>query len=237
MSELPPVTLVQVLVGRAIPFGPNGEPSAIAKQPVDQPWQLLISGCAGDQQGDPRHHGGPDKAVHHYPAEHYAAWRDDCPEVAAERFRPGGFGENLSTIGLSEQDVCVGDLFRLGTALIEVAQARQPCWKLNLRFGDQRIAALAQAHGRAGWYYRVREGGTIAPGDALDLLARPHPDWPVARLLHYLYIAPLNREALSAMAALTALPAGWRELMRHRLASGCIEDWSRRLTIPAVPPR
>jgi MOSC domain-containing protein YiiM len=70
--------------------------------------------------------------VHHYPFEHYAAWCRELPDLA-ERFRTGGFGENISTVGLTEQNVCVGDQFSLGTARIQVAQARQPCWKLGVR--------------------------------------------------------------------------------------------------------
>lgn len=233
VSGLPPIPLIHLLLGRATPFGPNGELSAIDKRSVDRPLLLTLTGFAGDEQGDPQHHGGPDKAVHHYPAEHYLAWRGDCPTVAAERLRPGGFGENLSTEGLTEQNVCVGDVFRLGTALLEVAQVRQPCWKLNLRLGDPRVALLAQANGRTGWYYRVREEGTAAPDDTLLLLDRPHPDWPLARLLHCLYNDPLNRDALTALLALSPLPASWRKLAQQRLNTGVVEDWSRRLTIPA----
>lgn len=232
MNGTLPVKLAQLLVGRAVPFGPNGELSGIDKHCVARPLRLTATGFEGDEQGDPRHHGGPDKAVHHYPAEHYAAWRRDCPDVAPERLRAGAFGENLSTVGVTEERVCVGDVFRLGSALLEVSQARQPCWKLNPRFAHPGMATLVQASGRTGWYYRVREAGQVAPGDELQLLDRLHPDWPLARLLHYLYIDPLNREGLTAMAALTVLPDSWRKLTQQRLALGCIEDWSRRLQTP-----
>lgn len=237
MSALPPVATAQLLVGRALPFGPNGEPSAIDKHPAVWPLRLTATGFEGDEQGDPRHHGGPDKAVHHYPGEHYAAWRLELPELQAERFRVGAFGENLGTVGLTEANVCVGDIFRLGAALIQVSQARQPCWKLNLRFGHPDMSRRVQERARTGWYYRVLETGEVAPGAALHLLDRPHPDWPLARLLWHLYSDPLNVSALADMAALSNLSTSWRELARRRLASGQIEDWLRRLKTPVIQDR
>ncbi len=193
-----------------------------------------MNGFEGDEQGDRRHHGGPDKALHHYPGEHYTAWRLDFPELQAERFRIGAFGENLGTIGLTEANVCVGDIFRLDDTLIQVSQARQPCWKLNLRFDCSDMSRRVQDSARTGWYYRVLETGEVAPGTVLRLLERPHPEWPLTRLLHYLYEDPLNIEALTAIAALADLSASWRELARQRLVSGWIEDWSRRLTTPVI---
>ena len=216
MSALPPVATARLLVGRALPFGPNGEPSAIDKHPAVRPLRLTATGFEGDEQGDPRHHGGPDKAVHHYPGEHYAAWRLELPELRAERFGVGAFGENLGTVGLTEANVCIGDVFRLGTALIQVSQARQPCWKLNLRFGKPDMSRRMQESARTGWYYRVLETGEVA---------------------HHLYADPLNVDALAAIKALGVLSASWRELAQRRLTSGQVEDWSRRLNTPAKQAR
>ena len=237
MNDLPPVAAIQLLVGRAQPFGPNGEPSAIDKHPVVYPLRLTANGFEGDEQGDPRHHGGPDKAVHHYPGEHYAAWRLELPELRAEQFGVGAFGENLGTVGLTEANVCLGDVFRLGTALIQVSQARQPCWKLNLRFGKPDMSRRVQENARTGWYYRVLETGEVAPGAELRLFDRPRPDWPLAHLLHHLYADPLNADALAAIMALDVLSVSWRELAQRRLTSGQIEDWSRRLNTPAKQTR
>ncbi|MCW8972505.1 MAG: MOSC domain-containing protein [Gammaproteobacteria bacterium] len=236
MSALPPVCVSHLLIGRAVAYGPNGEPSAIDKHPVAGPLALHITGFAGDQQGDTRHHGGLDKAIHHYPAEHYRAWRNALPELSGERFSVGGFGENISTRGITEQDVCVGDIFALGSATLQVTQARQPCWKLNLRFGSPLMARQVQESGRTGWYYRVLEEGTISPGDLLRLRERPLPDWPLAKLLHYLYSEPLNRGALGTIAGLTPLALSWRELAERRLSSGQVEPWTRRLETPAHTP-
>lgn len=232
--SMPPVTVSHLMIGRALPFGPNGEPSAIAKHGVAGPLQLTVTGFVNDEQGDTSRHGGADKALHHYPAEHYAQWRLDLAAVPPEHFRSGAFGENLSTFGLTEASVCIGDIFRLGSAIIQVSQARQPCWKLNVRFGRADMARLVQQSARTGWYYRVLETGEVTHGAALQLLERPHPEWPLARLLHHLYTDTLNSSALLAIAALDVLPASWKKLAQQRLESGQIEDWSHRLNTPVV---
>lgn len=229
---MPCAVLRELRVGRARAFGPNGEPSAIDKQPVTTPLCLAPDGLAGDEQGDRRHHGGPEKALHHYAAEHYATWRLELRQRPASRLHPGAFGENVSTLGLTEANVCVGDVFRLGSATVQVSQARQPCWKLNLRFGLPDMAAHVQHSGRTGWYYRVLEAGAVAPGDAFTLIERPCPDWPLARVLHFFFVEPLDRAALEAIAALNALSPSWRELAARRLASNQVESWSGRLATP-----
>lgn len=224
-----PIRLDTLLVGAAAPFGPPGKTSAIAKQPVDGPLPLGPEGFPGDEQADRRVHGGPEKAVHHYPRDHYAAWRDALHPAPAVLDAAGAFGENLSTTGLTEADVCVGDVWRLGGAVLQVSQARQPCWKLNHRFGVRDMAKRVQTTGRTGWYYRVLEAGAVARGDALSLIDRPHAAWPLTRLLRVLYVTPLDRAALTAMAALPELASSWRNLAENRLARGTVEDWNRRL--------
>lgn len=221
----------EIRLARARPFGPRGEPSAIDKQPVAGPVLAGAKGLAGDEQGDPRHHGGPDKAIHAYPVAHYTLWAAELPQAAA-RLRPGGFGENLAVEGATEADICLGDRWRLGGALIEVSQGRQPCWKLNLRFALPGMARRVQATGRTGWYFRVLEPGPVAPGDRAALAARPHPAWPLTRVAHLLYRDTLDRAGLAALAALPGLPEGWRRLARRRLETGSVEDWRPRLEAP-----
>ena len=220
------IPILSLHVGPAAELAP-GVLSGIDKQPVARSLWLGPQGFTGDEQADRRHHGGPEKAVHHYDAGHYPGWRAELGELPA--LRPGGFGENLSTQGLSEGDVAVGDVFRLGAALIEVSQARQPCWKLNLRFGRPDMARLVQQTGRTGWYYRVLEPGEVAPGDALALAERRAPEWTLTRLHRVLYIDRKNRAELADMAALMPLSPGWRQLAQRRLGSGQVENWERRL--------
>lgn len=228
MPEATPIPVKALLTGEVRPLGPGAVPSGIAKHPVSMPLQLGRTGFSGDGQGDTVKHGGPEKAVHLYPFDHYADWiaeKGGMPLLGA----PGAFGENLSTSGLTEADVAIGDIFRLGTALVEISQGRQPCFKLNLRFGRPDMAASVQATGRTGWYFRVREEGVVAPGDPLVLQERPSPDWTVARIWHLFYVDRLNREGLQGIANLSPLAESWRMLARKRLESGLIEDWSRRL--------
>lgn len=226
--------IAEIFIGQPCAYGPNGEASAIQKQSIDHPVQVTTLGLHGDEQGDKLYHGGPDKAVHHYPAEHYALWRAQLGPDAASTFQPGGFGENISTTGWTEHIVCIGDVFAMGTALLQVTQARQPCWKLNLRFNHHHMASMVQNSLRTGWYYRVLQAGMAAPGDSLRLLDRMSPQWPLARLLHYLYIDTMNLPALQAMAELDALTPSWRKLAQDRLERGRLEDWSRRLSTPVV---
>ena len=202
--------ITTVLSGAVRPFR-DDEPSAIAKQPVQGPVRVTRMGLAGDEQADRVHHGGPDKAIHHYPHDHYAGWAaaiGDHPLLSA----PGAFGENLSSTGLTEQGVCIGDRLRLGSALVEVSQGRQPCWKLDHRFGGLAINAAMVRARNAGWYYRVIEDGAVGAGDALALLDRPHPEWSVARVFGLLIAGDHKRDpdALGELARVAALAEPWQ---------------------------
>ncbi len=202
--------------GRIRPLGPEGLPSGIDKRPLDGPVQVTRTGLAGDEQADRLHHGGPDKALHHYPAEHYAHWRRECPDRAA-LFVPGAFGENLCTYGLTEDTVCLGDVWQLGVVILQVSQGRQPCRRLNLRFDLPDMVERVQRSGRGGWYYRVLEPGLAGPGDHLRLRQRPHPEWSVRRLTATLVAAVPDRTDLAALVRLSALSDNWRERAARRL--------------------
>ncbi|PSJ38147.1 MOSC domain-containing protein [Allosphingosinicella deserti] len=217
-----------LLTGPVRPLGPRGIPSGIDKHPVEGRLWLGLNGFASDAQGDLKHHGGPEKSVHHYPFDHHAAWRGEIGDLALLN-RPGAFGENVSTTGLTEADVAIGDVFRAGGALIQVSQGRQPCWKLNDRFGVADMSRRVQATGRTGWYYRVIEEGHVDVGDAMTLVDRPSPDWTIARLSRLLYVDMLDRDALAIVTALPHLAENWKVLAARRLATGEVEDWSRRL--------
>ncbi|MCA0210042.1 MAG: MOSC domain-containing protein [Proteobacteria bacterium] len=191
--------ILAVLLGKARPFR-GDEPSAIGKLPVACAVAVGAMGLSGDEQADRTVHGGVDKAIHHYPADHYDWWREylgDTPLLDA----PGAFGENISTSGLDEENVFLGDRFRLGTALVEVSQARQPCWKLDHRFQARGVMAQVVKTRRTGWYYRVLEPGEVRAGDTLDLVDRPWPEWSLASLFALL----IGGEAKDRPADLRAL--------------------------------
>jgi len=225
-------TIRAILVGKTAPLGRRGVASGIFKRPVDQPVDVSRAGLTGDEQGDRMHHGGPEKALHHYAFDHYPVWRAEAPELADHLDCEGAFGENLSTGGLTEADVCIGDVYRLGTALVQVSQARQPCWRLNERFGYAAMARRVQDSGRTGWYYRVLEEGRVGPGDTLDLVDRRAEDWPLDRVLGVLYRNTLDIDALRQLEDLDPLTEAWRAVARRRLERRSVEDWARRLNTP-----
>lgn len=215
LSLAVPVPLLSLRVGRVAALGAEALPSAIIKHPVSGPLAVTRTGLAGDEQADRLHHGGIDKALHHYPAEHYPVWRDHLPQRAAA-FEIGAFGENLSTLGLTEDTVCLGDIFCLGRAILQVSQGRSPCRKLNLRFDQPDMVEQVTASGRMGWYYRVLVEETVQADDALTLLERPHPDWPLDRLWRVLFTDPPDRPTLDHLAAMPVLSESWRQRARQR---------------------
>ena len=125
MNHVRPIAIDALLRGKALPYSRPGTRSGIHKTPVEGHVLIGELGLEGDEQGDPRVHGGIDKAVHHYAFEHYAAWRSELGNSPILQ-QPGAFGENISTQGLTEADVCLGDRYQLGTAVLEVSQGRQP---------------------------------------------------------------------------------------------------------------
>lgn len=154
--------------------------SAISKQAVDGPVWVGRFNISGDAQADLDAHGGPEKAVLVYSAAHYPAWRSELerPELPF-----GAFGENLTVSELDETSVCIGDVYEVGEALIQVSQPRVPCFKLAYRWRIKDLTARVQRSHRPGWYCRVMREGYIEPGQAFELAGRAHPDWTVRETL------------------------------------------------------
>lgn len=192
--------VLSVQTGAIAPLGRKPVPSAFVKTPIGGPIRVTRLGLAGDAQADRRVHGGPDKAVYAYAMANYAAWAAETPHHAA-LLTPGGFGENLTIGGLTEADLCAGDIHAIGTAILQLCQPRQPCFKLALRFADGRMPRAMVRNGLSGWYYRVLEEGTLSPGDALRPIARPHPDLPLPRLTDILNRNTATRAERAAIAA------------------------------------
>ncbi len=214
-----------VLAGKAVTFH-RGEQSAINKTPITGAATVTPTGLDTDEQADKRFHGGLDKALHLYPSEHYQQWMNDLGENPV--LKPGGFGENLSTTGLTEQTIHLGDKVQIGSTLLELSEARMPCWKLNDRFSVPDMALRVQCTLRSGWYFRVLEAGQITAGDNIILVDRPHPQWPLSRLLNLVYQGVLDKEALQATQEVT-LQSGWQRLIDKRIETGTVEDWMNRL--------
>jgi MOSC domain-containing protein YiiM len=203
-----------VLTGRAIPLR-GDELSGIAKQRRLERVAVTAMGLAGDEQADRVNHGGPDMAVHLYPWDHYHALAARTPNPLLDA--AGALGENISVHGLIEADVAIGDRFRMGSALLEIAQGRKPCWKPAHRLGDPSLVAHLVASGATGWYFRVLEDGTVGEGDELIRTERPHAEWTVARVFGLVVRGDKDNAALRALEGLAALSADWRRRAGLRL--------------------
>ncbi|MGB3179128.1 MAG: MOSC domain-containing protein [Albidovulum sp.] len=156
--------------GKVQDLWPGRDQSAIDKMPVQGRHDIDALGFVGDAQADPKHHGGVDKAIHHYASEHYDRWIAEG-EIPTGTI-PAAFGENIASLGLTEDTLCIGDKLRLGSAVVQISQGRQPCWKVSEHTANKKMAYLFQKTGRTGWYYRVLEPGSAGIGDTISLLER-----------------------------------------------------------------
>ena len=196
--------LASVQVGRIAPLGPEAVPSAFIKRAIAGAVAVGALGLDGDEQADLTVHGGPEKAVYGYAADHYPAWASDFP-MLAERFLPGSMGENLTIVALREEDICVGDVHAIGSALLQVCQPRQPCFKLALALGEPRLGKAMVRNGRAGWYYRVLRDGAITAGDEVRLTERPNPDFAFSRLVTIVNLGGANEAEMRALAEMPGI--------------------------------
>lgn len=204
------LALAAICAGQPAPFR-GDEHSAFAKQPVVGPVRINAEGIVGDTQADRKHHGGPHMAVHLYPRAHHAWWETELGghELLAQ---PGAFGSNLAVDGVTEQDVLLGDRFRLGSALLEVSQPRLPCWKIEHRFGRKGMVATIIKTARCGWYFRVIEEGIAQAGDFLERTETGRTPWTVAVVFSEIANpkAATTPERLQAMADCELLSPSWR---------------------------
>lgn len=210
-------SVAAVYIGGIAPLPPEGAPTGIFKRAAAGPIRLGLEGLEGDRQADRRVHGGPEKAVHHYAAENYGILRSAFPAAAAA-FVPGSLGENLSTRGWTEDGVCVGDVWRVGTATVQVSQPRSPCWKINHKFGIDELSRLIAERGIAGWYYRVLEPGVVAAGDGFELIERNSH----AVTLKRLWLAQLSHRPdvgeLDFLRGTPGLSPNWVQKLDQRIA-------------------
>ena len=188
--------------------------TGIFKQPVSGPVHLRKLNLDGDRQADLSVHGGPYKAVYAYPSEHYAFWRR---ELAGMDLLWGMFGENLTTEGLTESDLHVGDRLQIGSSIVMVRQPRQPCYKLAAKFQRDDILKRFLESGRSGFYFSVVQEGTVAAGDSFEFLSRDQDAVTIAEMnrlfVHEKYDSALLEKALHS----AELPEDWRDYFSQRL--------------------
>jgi MOSC domain-containing protein YiiM len=210
--------VLSIQVGRVHTFQPatpEGNPwrSAIAKEAVLGELQLGAEGLAGDMQADRRYHGGPERALLAYSADHYPNWRR---ELSRELLPYGMFGENLTVAGLDEETACIGDSFALGQAVVQISQPRMPCVKLARRLDTPDMVQRTLSTARTGFYLRVLEQGMVAPGP-LRLVQRPFPGLTISVALRALVNPMAAGPLLDELLACPLLADGWRdEVARSR---------------------
>jgi MOSC domain-containing protein YiiM len=188
--------------------------TSIFKAPISGRIRVGRLNIVGDQQADLSVHGGADKAIYAYPSEHYAFWRGELPGT---EFPWGAFGENLTTEGLLEGAVHIGDRFRAGSAEFIVTQPRMPCFKLGIRFNRPDMAKRFLRSGRTGFYLAVLSEGDVGAGDALELVAEDRSRITVADVVGLYEADAANQDLLRRASELSSLPESWREYFRERL--------------------
>ncbi|MEJ2008534.1 MAG: MOSC domain-containing protein [Acidobacteriota bacterium] len=189
--------------------------TGIFKVPVQHRVKVSKLNLEGDGQADLSVHGGANKAVYAYPAEHYDWWRNEFPDLELPW---GMFGENLTLEGLLEDDACIGDRFRMGTAVLMVTQPRLPCYKLGIKFGREDMPDRFLASGRTGFYFAVVEEGELGEGDTVERIVRDPNQISVSTILHlrFDHAHPDVRQIEQAL-QVEALPSGWRKQLLKRL--------------------
>ncbi|UUZ83493.1 MOSC domain-containing protein [Paenibacillus sp. P26] len=189
--------------------------TGIFKKPVGGRTPLSFVNLEGDGQGDLVYHGGPDKAVCVYSAEHYPYWE----ERLERKLDFGAFGENFTLNGLVETEACIGDIFEIGTARVQLSQPRQPCYKLAMKHGVPKLPAYVEETGFTGYYFRVLQEGEVEAGQTLRLVERHPAGITVAEANRLNYRDKKNGEGIRRSLGVGALSASWRASFEKRLAA------------------
>lgn len=215
-------TLISMQVGTPQPYGKKGAHDVMAqawetsffRTPDTQPRWLYTTHLDGCAQADTQHHGTLNQAVLLYAAAHYPNW---LAELGRPEIGPGGFGENFTVEGVSEETACIGDMYALGDARIQVTSPRYPCWKIERRWQHAGLTARVAQTGRTGWYCRVLHEGLIEPGIPIKLVERPYPAITVALVNDFAHARNHDAELARTVAACPLLPDFWPQLVLHHI--------------------
>jgi MOSC domain-containing protein YiiM len=210
------VVSLNVAVPRTMVWKGHEVRTGIFKEPVDGPVMLRRLNLDGDRQSDLTVHGGPAKAVYAYPSEHYPLWKSELPGMVLPW---GMFGENLTTQGLSEEEIHIGDQFRIGEAIVMVTQPRTPCYKLALKFQRDDMLKRMLTNGRSGFYFAVVQQGIVQSGDAIERIHEDSERISVAEINTLYRDGGKDVNLLKRAAKLEALPESWRDYLREELKS------------------
>ncbi len=205
---------VNVSLPKLVEFCGQTMSTSIFKEPVGGRVFVRRLSLEGDWQADLRSHGGLNKAVYAYPLEHYAWWSQ---ELDRDDLRPGQFGENLTLEGLTEDTAHLGDVFRVGGALLQVTQPRYPCFKLGIKMGDPLFPKRFLASGRIGFYLRVLQEGELGLGDVVELVEKSD-SLTIRELWHLVLVDRGNIEGARRALRCPTLAREWREPLEARLS-------------------
>jgi len=218
-----------------------GFETAIDKLPIKNSLYLSVEGLAGDECANKEHHGGLERALHQYPAEHYSYWQEKYADHFAANneanhtmdkavnWQAAGMGENLSSLGMTEETVCLGDRYQWAEAIIEVSQPRSPCFQLNKRWGIESFSVDMQEISRCGWLYRVIQPGFVSADEPLELIARVSNAMTIKAVCDVFFNDPLNKVGLLQLQQQNTLSNSWMEKVVQRLATNQVESWDFRL--------
>ena len=210
--------LVSVNVGlpRLAQFQGETVRTGIFKQAVSGPVPLTRTNLQGDQQADLAAHGGVDKAVYAYPFEHYDYWQLELQQKLPDM---GSFGENFTVCGMLENEICIGDTFEVGTAVVQVSQPRTPCLKLAVRLQRAELPREFLRSLRSGFYLRVLQEGHVASGDRFTLTNRDPVLITVRQMIHVYHFDRKNRDAARNALENRSLAAAWRDELEKRVGT------------------
>lgn len=205
--------IVSLNIGRPqiVMAGGQQYSTSINRRPVEGLVEATPLGFAGDRVSNEKVHGGPDKAICCYSHEHYPHWSG----VLGRELEVPSFGENLTTQGMLEIDVCIGDVFRVGGATVQVSQPRLPCSKLAGKLAEQRIIKWIHENQFSGFYFRVLQPGAVQSGDPVERFSHPHPDLSIARLVRLKSQPAPDPVLCGRLATLSDLSESWREHFRQ----------------------
>ena len=209
--------------------------TGIRNHEVDE-LELKLTEIPGDEVHNMKYHGGDHRVVHQYAEEHYLHLKEKFPDIS-ERFTPGSYGENILTEGMTEKDLCIGDIFSMGSAKVQLTASREPCATINRSYEDSRVLKEVIKTNRTGWFYRVLKPGVVKAGDFLELLERPYPDLPLERLFAEGFGKKEDRDLTFLKACLDTglMDKGWTPVLESLLtgqmkALSLTQPWATLIT-------
>lgn len=206
------ITLLRTGTVETRDWGPRPFDTAALKTPRTGPVRLTTTGFVGDEQGDRKHHGGPEKAVCCYPAEHYESWRAEGLDLP-----DGAFFENLTLTGATEEKVYLGDVYRVGGAVVQVTQPRTPCATISKKWSVPELPKLTMSANRCGFYLRVLEEGDVTVGDRFEFVSRPPDAVSSAFVSRSMNVERGDLDAMRELIEAPEFPERWRKQLRRRL--------------------